>query len=293
MQKPAPIEDSEGDADADQSWRQVHGMIPLTQSKMHAVPTPAPAPAPEPPLLPRRSALAIEILSFVLIAFLVVSALLFNLTAPRPVASVSPAVSVPLPPKPSEPAASAAAPAPVVQEAPPAEPEPAVADSLSEVRPQAGPPPSAPPAESETARQPEPRAEVAALPPPDAPVLEDAAPAAVSETVPPPPAPADETASLPLPADEAEALIRRGDELLAIGDIVAARAAYERAAAGGNRLAAIGAAKTYDPIYLAQSGVRGLRGDPARAALWYGRAAAAGDHDAQQRLRRLRAQYPQ
>jgi TPR repeat protein len=81
--------------------------------------------------------------------------------------------------------------------------------------------------------------------------------------------------------------------LLATGDIVAARAAYERAAAGGNRTAAMGVAKTYDPIFLAQTGVRGLRGDPARAALWYARAAAAGDRDAQQRLRRLRAQYPQ
>ncbi len=88
-------------------------------------------------------------------------------------------------------------------------------------------------------------------------------------------------------------MIRRGDELLGTGDIAAARSAYERAAAGGNRLAALGVAKTYDPIFLAQTGVRGLRGDPARAALWYGKAAAAGDRDAQQRLRRLRAQYPQ
>lgn len=96
-----------------------------------------------------------------------------------------------------------------------------------------------------------------------------------------------------LPAGEVEALIRRGDELLATGDIVAARSAYERAATGGNRTAVMGVAKTYDPIFLAQSGVRGLRGDPARAALWYARAAAAGDRTAQQRLRQLRAQYPQ
>jgi tetratricopeptide (TPR) repeat protein len=108
----------------------------------------------------------------------------------------------------------------------------------------------------------------------------------------PPPAP-EETASLPLPAELAEALIERGNELLRRGDIAAARLAFGRAAAGGNRTAATGVAKTYDPIFLAQSGVRGLRGDPARAALWYGRAAAAGSREAQERLKRLRAQFPQ
>jgi len=75
--------------------------------------------------------------------------------------------------------------------------------------------------------------------------------------------------------------------------IAAARLAFERAAAGGDRTAATGVAKTYDPIFLAQRGVRGLRGDPARAVLWYGKAAAAGGHEAQGRLRRLRAQFPQ
>jgi TPR repeat protein len=74
---------------------------------------------------------------------------------------------------------------------------------------------------------------------------------------------------------------------------VAARLVYERAAAGGDRAAATGVAKTYDPTFLTLVGVRGLRADPARAALWYGRAAAAGDREAQQRLKRLRAQFPQ
>jgi TPR repeat protein len=109
----------------------------------------------------------------------------------------------------------------------------------------------------------------------------------------PTPAPAEETAIPPLAAGAAAVLIRRGDQLLGAGDIVAARSAYERAAEDGNRVAAMGVAKTYDPIFLAQIGVRGLRGDPARAALWYRLAAAAGDREAQQRLRRLRAQYPQ
>src|SRR5207302_4641634 len=103
----------------------------------------------------------------------------------------------------------------------------------------------------------------------------------------------DETGPAALSAKATEALIRRGDELLSIGDMVAARLTYERAAAGGSGAAATGVAKTYDPLFLAQSGVRGLRGDPERAALWYGKAAGAGDREAQQRLGRLRAQFPQ
>ena len=90
-----------------------------------------------------------------------------------------------------------------------------------------------------------------------------------------------------------EALVKRGDELLSTGDVVAARSAYERAASSGSGAAATGVAKTYDPVFLAQSGVRGLRGDPAQAASWYGKAVAAGDREAQERLNRLRAQFPQ
>src|SRR5579862_7965928 len=76
MQNAAPIDSLEAIADSMERRAQIRGMTPLTQSpltqsKMHAVPPPA-APA-EQPVLPRRSALVIEILAFVLIAFLVVS----------------------------------------------------------------------------------------------------------------------------------------------------------------------------------------------------------------------------
>ncbi|MGH7125888.1 MAG: tetratricopeptide repeat protein, partial [Stellaceae bacterium] len=106
-------------------------------------------------------------------------------------------------------------------------------------------------------------------------------------------APAEEMTSLPLAAAVAEALIQRGNDLLRTGDIVSARFAFERAASSGNETAAVGVAKTYDPIFLAQNGVRGLRGDPARAAFWYGKAAATGSREARERLTRLRAQFPQ
>jgi tetratricopeptide (TPR) repeat protein len=107
------------------------------------------------------------------------------------------------------------------------------------------------------------------------------------------PAPLEESGAFGLPAEVTEMLVKRGGELLSTGDIVAARLAFERVAASGNKVAATAVAKTYDPLFLAQTGVRGLRGDPSRAALWYGKAAAAGDREAQQRLRRLRVQFPQ
>ena len=302
MQQRAPIETSDSGTETAEARPTIPTMMPLTQSKMHAIPEP---PAPEPPLLPRRSALMIEILSLVLIAFLVGSALLFNLAPQGTLISTSSRVSVQLPPKPAEPAASSSV-VPVVQEehsateaadlAPvtpvvqedhsAAEAAPATAVALPEVQPQAG---------SEARPQAEPPIESASLPPAAEPIAPEASTPTAPEAVAPVPAPppAEETAALPLPAGATEALIRRGDQLLGVGDIVAARSAYERAAEDGNRAAAMGVAKTYDPIYLAQVGVRGLRGDPARAALWYRLAAAAGDREAQQRLTRLRAQYPQ
>ncbi len=291
MHKAAPIETSESDAGGPEGRPSICGMTPLTHSPMHVEPAPA---APEQAALPRRSALLIEILAFVLIAFLVVSALMFNLTAPRPVVSASPGVSVPLPPKSETATVSASAPEPAIPETAAAlasqAQEPSTATTLPEVQPQAGST-AAPSGEPDEAPE-APAAELAALPPAAAPVLPESA-SIESEPAPEAPPPPEETASLPLPPEDVDALIRRGDELLATGDVVAARAAYERAAAGGNLSAAIGVAKTYDPIFLAQTGVRGLRGDPARAALWYAKAAAAGDRDAQQRLRRLRVQYPQ
>jgi len=271
----------------------ISSMIPLTQSKMHA----QPAPAPEQPVLPRRSALVIEILSFVLIAFLVVSALLFNFATPERLINAPSGVTVQLPPMSTEPGVALPAAAPVAKEdhstTEAASPSSA---ALPDVQPEAA------------GEKPEAAVETSALPPAAAPVSPEPAtdttieampePAPISEPVPMPaletaPAPIKETASLPLPAEEMEALIRHGDELLGMGDIAAARSTYERAAASGNRVAAMGVAKTYDPIYLTQAGVRGLRGDPARAAFWYGKAAAAGDRQAQQRLRQLRAQFPQ
>jgi hypothetical protein len=126
--------------------------------------------------------------------------------------------------------------------------------------------------------------------------LDDAAPAAGIKSDAPPPiqtalavpqSSAEESAQPPTQSSDVTALIQRADALLKAGDIVAARAAYERAAAGGNPKAQIGVGKTYDPLVLAKLGTRGVRGDPVQAASWYARAGESGNAEGQQRLHAL------
>ncbi len=94
-------------------------------------------------------------------------------------------------------------------------------------------------------------------------------------------------AGLTLPADMLALLLRRGDVLLALGDVSSARLLYERAAAGGDGRAATGAGKTYDPLFLSEIGARGIQADPAAAAAWYRRAIELGDQSAAERLKRM------
>jgi TPR repeat protein len=82
-------------------------------------------------------------------------------------------------------------------------------------------------------------------------------------------------------------MVRRGNDLLAAGDIISARRFFERAAAAGDAAAACGVGKSFDPVFLREIGTRGLSGDAATAVVWYRRAAAAGDREAQARLQRL------
>jgi len=127
-------------------------------------------------------------------------------------------------------------------------------------------------------------------------------PAVVALTTPTAPAPvepvtAPELAPAPLQAgksssDEASnLLLERGDQLLALGDIFAARRFFERAEEGGDARAALRVGKTYDPVFLQQIGAMGMRGDPAKATVWYKRAIATGDAEAEVRLFLLRSKY--
>jgi type II secretory pathway predicted ATPase ExeA len=93
----------------------------------------------------------------------------------------------------------------------------------------------------------------------------------------------------PMPAGSIAALINRGNELFSIGDISAARLAYERAASGGSAAAMTALGMTYDPSVLGRVSTGGIRPDPAIAAEWYRRAAALGNTEAAARIQRLPA----
>jgi type II secretory pathway predicted ATPase ExeA len=87
-------------------------------------------------------------------------------------------------------------------------------------------------------------------------------------------------------------MLQRGDRLLAVGEIVAARRFFERAADTGDADAACGAGKSYDPLFLKRLGFRGVAADPAKAVTWYRKAAAAGSAQAPALLERLLAATP-
>lgn len=99
-------------------------------------------------------------------------------------------------------------------------------------------------------------------------------------------------AASPPAADMVALLMQRGDAALAVGDIIAARLLFERAATMGSAAAAIVAGKTYDVDFLLRAGARGIRADPVVAAAWFRKAAALGDPEARERLARIDAHRP-
>jgi hypothetical protein len=93
-----------------------------------------------------------------------------------------------------------------------------------------------------------------------------------------------------LSRDEIETLLKRGQELIAIGDISGGRLLLTRAAEAGDARASLAVAGTYDAAVLATLGVVGVPPDPAKARGWYARAAEQGSPEAARRLRQLAAQ---
>jgi hypothetical protein len=220
-----------------------------------------------------------------------------------PAALLEPASTLPQPEDPADGAGRSVPPASSALALPPA-PSPAILP-VSETAPVrlarggdvsmavASPPrPSA----DEAAFVPTPRVE-ASVPP-------AAAPAPAVNRLPPmaardprPALPADAQPAIPIRTAAVDAaaaeidpavLVRRGRELLAAGEIAAARRFFERAAEAGNAPAATGVGRTYDPLYLHQA-ARGLRGDPGKAAEWYSKAVVLGDGEAGLLLMRLLA----
>jgi TPR repeat protein len=87
-----------------------------------------------------------------------------------------------------------------------------------------------------------------------------------------------------LSSAELAALLRRGNELVSLGDLVGARLVFERAAQAGDSRAALALASTYDPLVLQQLGERGLAPDIAMARFWYEKAKELGSKEAPERL---------
>ena len=75
--------------------------------------------------------------------------------------------------------------------------------------------------------------------------------------------------------------------MLSLGDVSAARSLYQRAAESGVGIAALKLADTYDPDFLADHHLRGIKGDPAEAAKWYRKAASLGASQADEQLKIL------
>ena len=81
-------------------------------------------------------------------------------------------------------------------------------------------------------------------------------------------------------------LVKRGQELLASGDILSARLLLQRAAEARDARAALLLGTTYDPALLKQFGANGLA-DVAQARNWYQKARQWGEPDAQRQLEAL------
>jgi hypothetical protein len=104
----------------------------------------------------------------------------------------------------------------------------------------------------------------------------------------PAPAPSESAPILPPLSDEqVAALIKRGQELLSLGDIGSARLLLKRAALAGNAQAALELAKTFDQAFLAEWGVLGLAPDATQAREWYERARELGSVEASRHLDRF------
>jgi hypothetical protein len=90
-----------------------------------------------------------------------------------------------------------------------------------------------------------------------------------------------------LDREEVTVLLKRGKDLIANGDIAAARLILKRAADANNAEAALALAATYDPFVLRELKVYGFTPDAAMARVWYEKAIELGSPAAPRRLEML------
>ena len=90
-----------------------------------------------------------------------------------------------------------------------------------------------------------------------------------------------------LDREEIAALLKRGEDFIANGDLASARLVLRRAADGGDAQAALLLGSTYDPATFKRLRVVGSGPDPAQARAWYQRATELGSTEAARRLEPL------
>jgi hypothetical protein len=103
----------------------------------------------------------------------------------------------------------------------------------------------------------------------------------------PPPGSVSETIGIGADQSAVKDLLAQGGRLIERGEIIAARAVYQRAADMGSGDAALALGSTYDPNRLWSLGAIGMVGNKERAKHWYARANDLGHPDASARLKLL------
>jgi hypothetical protein len=126
-------------------------------------------------------------------------------------------------------------------------------------------------------------------PAPEAPAREAPIPAQAVKTVAVSPVGAEpEPAPVPtlraLDREEIAMLVKRSEDLIAQGDIAAARLMLTRAAEAGDARAALALGSTYESGVLRELGVLGVAADARQAREWYAKAAEFGSGEAKRRL---------
>jgi hypothetical protein len=136
-----------------------------------------------------------------------------------------------------------------------------------------------------------PRPAVPVAPPvavaPPAPVVSAPVPAVAPVPRPSAPEPAASAPTPELSPDDLAALLKRGQQLAASGDMAAARLTLRPAAEAHNAQAALALGATYDPAVLRSLGIFGVTPDVAMARSWYEKARAYGSAEAPRRLELL------
>jgi hypothetical protein len=96
---------------------------------------------------------------------------------------------------------------------------------------------------------------------------------------------AEPRAAVSLAPDKVASLLKRGQDLIAAGDVASGRVMLAYLAEAGDAKASFMLAGTFDAAVLEKLGVVGVQPDPAKARAWYARAAEQGSSEAAQRLR--------